>query len=243
MVFMTSPIRPGEFPIEASRPPPPSCLWHRLAQKVIAKASDKRHTSGRQMRAREKTALAACAWEGRGSCARTGNRVPTLPRGTPHRCSPPVERGGKRGEGEEKRAAAGPGIACGRNGGCSVFAQESRTYTSLSDPICAARGSGEREGEEGGGTSNHSRRCGASIQLRSHLCPAAPMPSAATNPVRLHLHPGARRLVPRVVLRSASSSSQSARSARTSSSPFLCSIAYAWLAWTWIYYALFCFLR
>jgi hypothetical protein len=114
----------------------------------------------------------------------------------PHRCSAPIERGGKRGEGEEKRVAAGPGIACGGNGGSSVFAQESRTYTSLSDPICAARGFQEREGEEGGGTWNHSRQCGASIQLRSHLCPAAPMPSAATNPVRLHLHPSARRLVP-----------------------------------------------
>ncbi|PUZ44731.1 hypothetical protein GQ55_8G140400 [Panicum hallii var. hallii] len=28
--------------------------------------------------------------------------------GTPHRCSAPIERGGKRADGEEKRAAAGP---------------------------------------------------------------------------------------------------------------------------------------
>jgi len=43
------------------------------------------------------------------------------------------------------------------------------------------------------------------------------------------------------VVRSASSSSWSAHSAHASSSPFLCSIAYAWLAWTYsACSALFC---
>ena len=54
----------------------------------------------------------------------------------------------------------------------------------------------ESEGEEGGGTWNPHRWRGASAPVCPHLGPAALIPSAAANPVRPHLHPGAHRLVP-----------------------------------------------
>jgi len=95
--------------------------------------------------------------------------------------------------------AGEPKESRGRNNGSS----ESRSYTSPSDPICAARrfrgregGFREREeGEEDGGTWNPHQGRGASVQLRPHLGPAAPIPPAASNLVHPHLHPGARRLV------------------------------------------------
>jgi hypothetical protein len=156
--------------------------------------------------------------------------------GTPHRCSAPIERERRkeRRGGREEDGGRTWNRAREKQREQRVCAGIARLHLPERPHLCRARI--QREGRRRG------RRRGASVQLHPQLGPAAPMPSAATNPVRLHLHPGARRLVPRVV-RSASSSSQSARSARTSSSPFLCSIAYAWLAWTWIYYALFCFLR
>ena len=93
--------------------------------------------------------------------------------------------------------------ARGRNGGSSVCAQELRAYTSTSDPICAAPGfrerNGETEGEEGGGSRNPRWRHRASVQLCPHLGPVAPIPSATTNPVRLDLHPGTRQLLPHLL--------------------------------------------
>jgi len=98
----------------------------------------------------------------------------------------------------------------------------------------------ESEGEEGGGTWNPHRWRGASAPVCPHLGPAALIPSAAANPVRPHLHPGAHQLVP-LLLRPPLCLVLSV--CLQCMYLFLCSIAYAWLAWTWIYSALLCFLR